>query len=119
MTYTLNHFEPYLAHELWDDPVKGGALVPEPLLSGAQGPEIFGRFRNDVVAKFKNDSPQFLAVGRHVEVHLKKLAISILGNGNYYSILNVICQNLAFVVSIRCIGSSNYLQRGQRNAVKF
>ena len=31
-----------LAHEVGDDPVEGGSLVPEPLLSGAQSAEVLG-----------------------------------------------------------------------------
>jgi hypothetical protein len=61
----------YLAHELRDDPVKGGTLVPETLFTGAESPEIFGCLGDNIAAKLEYDAPEFLTVGSHVEVNLK------------------------------------------------
>ena len=43
----------YLAHEIGDDPVEGGALVSESLLSGAQGAEVLGGLGDHVSSQLK------------------------------------------------------------------
>ena len=62
----------YLTHELWNDPVEGGAPVSEPLFSGAKRPEVLSRLGHDVLSQLHDDATQLLAVGSHVEVDLKK-----------------------------------------------
>jgi hypothetical protein len=42
-----------LQHEFGDDTVKPGALVPNPLLTSAQGTEILSSSRDDIVAKLE------------------------------------------------------------------
>jgi hypothetical protein len=42
-----------LKHELGDDTVKLGALVPKPPLTSAEGTEILSSFRDDIVAKLE------------------------------------------------------------------
>ena len=60
----------YLAHELWDDSVKSGALESETFFAGAERAKIFRCFRDDVFPELENDPAEFLAVGGHVEVNL-------------------------------------------------
>ena len=60
----------YLAHELWDDSVKSGALESETFFAGAERAKIFRSFRDDVFPELENDPAEFLAVGGHVEVNL-------------------------------------------------
>lgn len=40
-----------LAHEVRDDPVEDGVLVAEALLTSAQGAEVLGRLRHNVIAE--------------------------------------------------------------------
>lgn len=47
----------HLAHELRDDPVEGGTLVAETLLSRAELSEVFGGLGHDVRAKLHHHSP--------------------------------------------------------------
>ena len=42
-----------LAHEVGDDPVEGGALEAETLLSGAEGAEVLGGLGDDVGTKLR------------------------------------------------------------------
>lgn len=43
-----------LAHEVGDDAVENGALVPESLLAGAQGAEVLGGLGHDIGAQLQN-----------------------------------------------------------------
>lgn len=49
--------------------MEDGALETEALLARAQSPEVLRRFGNDVSEQLHDDSPDGLAVDRHVEVH--------------------------------------------------
>lgn len=46
----------HLAHELGNDAVKGGAFVAEALLTGAEGPEVLGSFRNHVCVELQEEN---------------------------------------------------------------
>jgi len=58
-----------LAHEVGDDSMERATLVAESLFAGAQGAEIFGRLRNDVVPQFHDDLSNGGAVGGDIEEH--------------------------------------------------
>jgi hypothetical protein len=49
-----------LQHEVWDDAVEGGTLVPEALLASAQGAEVLRRFRDHVVVQDEVDGALLL-----------------------------------------------------------
>ena len=53
---------PALDHEVGDDPVDLGALVPEPRLPGAQLPEVLSRPRHEVVKQLDLDPPEVLII---------------------------------------------------------
>lgn len=59
-----------LAHEVGYDPVEDGTFVAESLLSGAQGSEVFGRFRGHVRAEFHHYPAQGLAIRGEVHENL-------------------------------------------------
>ena len=60
-------FSAYLAHELGDHAVKGGALVSESLLAGAESAEVLGRAGHDVGAEGHLNAAERGAVGGHIE----------------------------------------------------
>lgn len=67
-----------LAHEVGDHTVEGGALVPEPFLSGAERTEVLGGLGNNIGSQLDNDSAQVSTVGGHIkktswEGHLCKI----------------------------------------------
>ena len=45
-----------LAHEVGDDAVEGGALVSEPLLSGAESSEVLSSLGDDIVPQLKQSN---------------------------------------------------------------
>ena len=63
-----------LAHEVRDDAVEDAVLVaeglarlPDPLLAGAQRPEVLARLRGDVDAELERDATDGRAADAHVE----------------------------------------------------
>ena len=46
----------YLAHESWDDPVEGGSLVSESLLSSTESPEVLRSLGNNITSKLHGHS---------------------------------------------------------------
>lgn len=64
-----------LAHELGDDPVEGGALVPEARLPGAQLPEVLCGLRHHVTPQLHRDPAQLLAPGAQVKVDPGELGL--------------------------------------------
>ena len=58
-----------LTHEVGDHSVKGGALVTEPLLPGAQSPEVLAGLGGHVGPELHQDSPHRGRVCRHLEIY--------------------------------------------------
>merc|ERR1719370_1801259 len=56
-----------LAHEAGNDAMEGGALVAEPLLPGAEGPEVLAGFGHDVRVQRHHDAPGLRSADRHVK----------------------------------------------------
>eukprot|EP00304_Pavlova_gyrans_P012262 CAMPEP_0206056596 /NCGR_PEP_ID=MMETSP1466-20131121/42559_1 /ASSEMBLY_ACC=CAM_ASM_001126 /TAXON_ID=44452 /ORGANISM="Pavlova gyrans, Strain CCMP608" /LENGTH=341 /DNA_ID=CAMNT_0053431833 /DNA_START=89 /DNA_END=1112 /DNA_ORIENTATION=+ len=67
---TLGEVTP-LAHEARDDSVEDGVLVPKPLLTSAEKPEVFHGLGNFVFAKLHHDSAGALSADGHVKVHFR------------------------------------------------
>lgn len=61
----------HLAHELRNDAVKGGALVAEALLTGAEGPEVLGSFRNHVRMELQEENDP-VRIGTSESLNLTK-----------------------------------------------
>ena len=59
----------YLAHEVGDHAVEGGALVAEPLLPGAESSEVLAGLGSHVGPQLHDEATQGAGVSRHVEVN--------------------------------------------------
>jgi len=57
-----------LAHETGNDSVEAGSGISEALFSGAEGAEVLGGARDNVVAQFHHDASGILSANGHVKV---------------------------------------------------
>ena len=58
-----------LAHESWNNSVKGGTLIAKSFLSSAQSSKVFCCLWNFVCKQLEGDAAQGLVIGRDVEEH--------------------------------------------------
>ena len=63
-----------LKHELGDDSVEFGARVAEALLASAQGTEVLGRLRDDVVEELEVDAASLICRAPSISNGLGKLS---------------------------------------------
>ena len=62
----------YLAHEVGDDAVEGGALVAVALLPGAQRAEILAGPRNNIVPQLHDNLPQRNPISGDIEENFRR-----------------------------------------------
>uniref|UniRef100_A0A7S2V998 Uncharacterized protein n=1 Tax=Entomoneis paludosa TaxID=265537 RepID=A0A7S2V998_9STRA len=67
-----------LAHELRDDTVERRSLVSKSLFPSTQGTEVLGGFRNDIGAKFHDNTADTLAADGHIEENTRERHDSLL-----------------------------------------
>jgi hypothetical protein len=60
-----------LAHETRNHTVKGRALKPKAVLSGAKSAEVLRSLRDNIGAKLHGDTPSGLSTDRDIKVNLR------------------------------------------------